>query len=201
MERSSLSFRSISAGLQPLPERPSSGKRFACLWLPLMSKRQASSTPPSSETIGHMRLNQTILLVLFLWFSTTASAADDIDRIIQAIGVDSIHSENEEPRTREALRTALLELAKSQPNSPFPTEGPGFDDLVKRAMDVNQQLRRNPLVVEAYRTTLSRMLTPEELAIAAAFYSSPTGRKAHIAAIEAEKAAAAAMDKISGDKQ
>jgi len=148
-----------------------------------------------------MRLIRTTFLLLSICLSATASRADDIDRIVQAIGVDSIHSENEETRTREALRKALLELAKNQPDSPFPTDGPGFEDLVKRAMEVNQQLRRNPLVFEAYRTTLSQMLTPEELTVAAAFYSSPTGRKAHIATVEAEKAAAAAMDKISAGKE
>ena len=41
------------------------------------------------------------------------------------------------------------------------------------------------------------MLTPAELDSAATFYASPAGRKAHIAVIEAEKAAGAAMDEVA----
>jgi hypothetical protein len=73
--------------------------------------------------------------------------------------------------------------------------------MVKQAVEANQRLRRDPLVTEAYRATLERMLTPQEIDAAAAFYASPAGRKAHIAVAEAEKAAGLAMDKISAGQK
>jgi hypothetical protein len=45
------------------------------------------------------------------------------------------------------------------------------------------------------------MLTPAELAAAADFYASPVGRKAHIAVVEAEKAAALAMDEVAAKQK
>lgn len=74
---------------------------------------------------------------------------------------------------------------------------PEFDALVRENVENNRRMRRDPLVFAAYRTMLSRMLTPAELAQAAAFYGTPLGRKTHIAVIEAEKAAAAAMEEVA----
>jgi hypothetical protein len=134
------------------------------------------------------------LAIAFLFATAAVSGAmDDADRIISAIGVDSIVSEDEEAYTRSMLAKALSETS----DPAVAEQGPQFDELVRRVMEANQQSRRNPLVAKAYRDTLIRMLTPEELKEAADFYSSPTGRKAHIAAIEAEKAAVAAMEQVT----
>lgn len=66
-------------------------------------------------------------------------------------------------------------------------------------MEANQRVRRDPAVAQAYRTTLARMLTREEIAAAAVFYGSPAGRRAHIAVIEAEKAAGAAIERLAAE--
>ena len=139
--------------------------------------------------------------VLFLAVAATASSTDDVDQIVRAIGVDSIHSEDEEPRTRKMLAEAFAALNKTRKASPLAAEGPFFEEQLQSAIQSNQALRRSPQVYEAYRETLSRMLTPEELSQAAAFYGSPVGRRAHIAVIEAEKSAGAAMDRLSSGKQ
>jgi hypothetical protein len=95
---------------------------------------------------------------------------------------------------------ALAEVAK-QRSAPTPRlEGPEFEALVMENMEANQRVRRDPRVWEAYRTTLNRMPTPGEAAAAAAFYSTPAGRNAHIAVIEAEKAAGQVMEEIDTRK-
>jgi hypothetical protein len=140
------------------------------------------------------------LLLGVVLAATTALAADgdDIDRIVAAVGVDSMHSVDEEPRMREALAEALADVRRKNPNATFPQpDSAEFDVLVKQAVEGQQRLRRDPLVLVAYRTTLSRMLSPSELAQAAAFYGTPAGRKAHIAIVEAEKAAALAMEEVA----
>lgn len=107
------------------------------------------------------------LLLGVVLAATTALAADgdDIDRIVAAVGVDSMHSVDEEPRMREALAEALADVRRKNPNATFPQpDSAEFDVLVKQAVEGQQRLRRDPLVLVAYRTTLSRMLSPSELA-------------------------------------
>jgi hypothetical protein len=48
----------------------------------------------------------------------------NVDRIILAIGVDSIHSENEEARIRPAVAEAIAELKKKQPSLALASDGP-----------------------------------------------------------------------------
>jgi hypothetical protein len=140
------------------------------------------------------------LLIAVAFTAATALAADgdDIDHIVAAVGVDSMHSVDEEARTRELLAQLIAEVRQKDPNANVPQlDTPEFDALVRETVESNQRMRRHPLVFAAYRTTLSRMLTPAELTQAAQFYGSPVGRKAHIAVIEAEKAAAAAMEEVA----
>jgi hypothetical protein len=133
----------------------------------------------------------------FTVITAIAADRDDIDRIVAAVGVDSMHSVDEEPRMRRVVAEALTEIRRKDSNANVPQQGtPEFDALVRQAIDDQQRMRRDPLVFAAYRTTLSQMLSPTELAQAAAFYDTPVGRKAHIAVIEAEKAAAVAMEEV-----
>ena len=98
---------------------------------------------------------------------------------------------------RQGVLLAIDELAKRGASQLPPREGPEFEALVRQNMEANQRVRRDARVTDAYRSTLARMLTSEELAMAASFYGSPTGRKAHIAVIEAEKAAGAEIERLS----
>lgn len=139
------------------------------------------------------------VLVLLFCGAFSPAADDDIGRIIDAIGVDSVHSENEEANMRQAVLLAIDELAKARVTQLPAREGPEFDALVRQNMEANQRVRRDPAVAQAYRTTLARMLTREEIAAAAAFYGSPAGRRAHIAVIEAEKAAGAAIERLAAE--
>ncbi|MGA0612123.1 DUF2059 domain-containing protein [Caldimonas sp. KR1-144] len=138
-----------------------------------------------------------LLLAALCGCAVVPTSTDSVDRIAQAIGVDAMHSEGEEARTRQGVLLAIDELAKSGVSQLPPREGPGFEALVRQNIESNQRIRRDPRVAEAYRSTLVRMLTPAELASAAAFYGSPLGRKAHIAVIEAEKAVAVEIDRLS----
>ena len=130
--------------------------------------------------------------------AAVAVDGDDIDRIVAAVGVDSMHSVDEEPRMRRALSEAFAEmkLKRQTVNVPEPNT-PEFETVVRQAVDGQQRMRRDPLVFAAYRNTLTAMLSPEELTQAAAFYSTPVGRRAHIAVVEAEKAAALAMEEVA----
>jgi hypothetical protein len=142
----------------------------------------------------------TLFLALVLAAAAVVAAdIDDIDRIVAAVGVDSMHSVDEVPRMRETLAQAFAAMNRKNPRATFPKPGsPEFDALVAQAVEGQQRTRRDPLVIAAYRATLAQMLSPTELAEAAAFYGSPVGRRAHIAVIEAEKAAAAAMEEVAG---
>lgn len=123
---------------------------------------------------------------------------DDVDRIVVAIGVDSMHSVDEVPRMRQALADAFADIRAKDPNASVPAPNtPAFEVVVQQAVEGQQRMRRDPLVYAAYRKVLTRMLAPDELRQAAAFYSTPAGRRAHIAVIEAEKAAAVAMEEVA----
>ena len=139
-----------------------------------------------------------LILLTALWgCAALPSSTQNIDRIIQSIGVDAFHSDGEEARTRQGVLMAIDELAKHGASQIPPRAGPQFEAIVRQNMEANQRVRRDSRVTEAYRSTLAKMLTSEELATAAAFYESPAGRKAHIAVIEAEKVAGAAMERIA----
>jgi len=110
-----------------------------------------------------------------------------------------MHSVDELQRMRQALGDAFAEMRAKDPNAKTPAPyTPEFESVVQQAVDGQQRMRRDPLVFAAYRKVLTQMLTPDELRQAAAFYSTPGGRNAHIAVIEAEKAAAVAMEEVAG---
>ena len=120
---------------------------------------------------------------------------DDVDRIVAAIGVDAMHSVDEEARTRDFAR----EVLNSTPALAELRTDPELERVARHMVLDNRRMRRDPLVLQAYRTTLERALTLSELKAAAEFYSSTDGRKNYIALIEADKAAQAVIDE--GAKQ
>ena len=136
------------------------------------------------------------LAVTFLMAAAAVAIdSDDVDRIVAAVGVDSMHSVDEEPRMRQALAEAFAEMRRTRQTANVPEANtPEFEVLVRQAIEGQQRMRRDPSVFAAYRKTLTEMLNPDELSQAAAFYATPVGRKAHIAVVEAEKAAALAME-------
>lgn len=121
------------------------------------------------------------------------------ERVYHELGTDEVIAHLNDVAPAEALQQVLLDaLAKARGRAPTDAEKA---ELLKSFDAAAAGRRKFDLAAarKAFRDTMMSMLSLSDLEAALAFYTTPAGKRVHVATVEAEQAVNAYIEQVEGE--